>query len=71
MVKHMMLKFEKLVIIFGNLIWVGIGGLGYSIFAKHYLIPYWVLFTITMIGFTITFNKINFLSKKIERKEDE
>jgi hypothetical protein len=67
----MMLKFEKLTIIFGNLIWVGMGGLGHSIFVKPRLILFWILFTITMIGFTITFNKINYLSKKIERKEDE
>lgn len=66
--KTTMLKFEKLSLITGNCIFIGIGGLIISIIlGKHIL--FWIGIIIMMILFTITFNKINELNKKIERSE--
>lgn len=66
--KTTMLKFEKLSLITGNCIFIGIGGLITSIIlGKHIL--FWIGIIIMMILFTITFNKINELNKKIERSE--
>lgn len=50
-----------------KLIFLGIGGLLFSIgtFAKH-MIPFWIIFIIMMIGFTIIFEKIENLTKQIK-----
>jgi DNA-binding winged helix-turn-helix (wHTH) protein len=56
-----------------KLIFLGIGGLLFSIgtFVK-YMIPFWIIFIIMMIGFTIIFEKIEDLTKQIkdENKND-
>jgi hypothetical protein len=50
-----------------KLIFLGIGGLLFSIgtFVK-YMIPFWIIFIIMMIGFTIIFEKIEDLTKQIK-----
>ena len=66
--KTTMLKFEKLSLITGNCIFIGTVGLIISIIlGKHIL--FWIGIIITMILFTITFNKLNELNKKIEKIE--
>ena len=66
--KTTMLKFEKLSLITGNCIFIGIVGLIISIIlGKHIL--FWIGIIIMMILFTITFNKLNELNKKIEKIE--
>ena len=66
--KTTMLKFEKLSLITGNCIFIGIVGLIISIIlGKHIL--FWIGIFIMMILFTITFNKLNELNKKIEKIE--
>ena len=74
MVKHMN-KFEKFFLISGNLIFICICGLIYSTYncffncGKKIEIIFWIIFILMEIRFTIIFNKINNLAKKIERKE--
>lgn len=66
--KTTMLKFEKLSLITGNCIFISIVGLIISIIlGKHIL--FWIGIIIMMILFTITFNKLNELNKKIEKIE--
>ena len=66
--KTTMLKFEKLSLITGNCIFIGIVCLIISIIlGKHIL--FWIGIIIMMILFTITFNKLNELNKKIEKIE--
>lgn len=66
--KTTMLKFEKLSLITGNCIFIDIVGLIISIIlGKHIL--FWIGIIIMMILFTITFNKLNELNKKIEKIE--
>ena len=62
--KTTMLKFEKLSLITGNCIFCLIISI---ILGKHIL--FWIGIIIIMILFTITFNKLNELNKKIEKIE--
>ena len=66
--KTTMLKFEKLSLITGNCIFIGIVGLIISIILEKHIL-FWIGIIIMMILFTITFNKLNELNKKIENIE--
>lgn len=66
--KTTMLKFEKLSLITGNCIFISIVGLIISIILEKHIL-FWIGIIIMMILFTITFNKLNELNKKIEKIE--
>ena len=68
MKKTTMLKFERLSLITGNCIFIGIVGLIISIILEKQIL-FWIGIIIMMILFTITFNKLNELNKKIENIE--